>query len=148
MLYTFCNTRYGTCYAYQNMAIYWCVVLILTYGKSSVKKQHLAQTVHRHIVTGTAVSQTSWLQQNLPWCRTRPQTVPSVNKWQILKGLEAKWGQIISSTGVHTLTHALIAHYDWSWRINCTFLFIKSSNSSSQKCLPIHTKFTPYNTQQ
>ena len=85
-----------------------------------------------HIVSGTAVSQTSWLQQNLPWCRTRLQKVTSVNKWQILKGLVAKGKQIICSACLNTLTHALIAPYDWSWRINCTFLFIKSSSSSCQ----------------
>ena len=72
---------------------YWCDVLTFTCGKSSVYEHHLAQTIHRRILTRTAASQTGWLQQNFSWYWTRPQTVPSVmHKYMaaILKVLEAK----------------------------------------------------------
>jgi hypothetical protein len=94
------------------ITIHWCGVLTFTCGKRSVYEHHLAQTIHRRILTRTAVSQTSWLQQNISWYRTRPQTVPLVkHKYvaAILKVLEPKGKQIISSSwGLHNWTHAVI----------------------------------------
>jgi hypothetical protein len=112
-----CSVTYrdGAWQGDYKITIYWCGVLTFTRGKSSVYEHHLAQTIHRHILTRTAASHTGRLQQHFSWYWTRPQTVPSVtHKYMaaILKGLEVKGRQIISSAwGLHTWTQALIAPY-------------------------------------
>jgi len=55
---------------------------------------------HKQYITRTAVSQTDWLQQNVSWYGTQPQTVLSVmHKYMadILKKLQAKASYILSS---------------------------------------------------